>query len=151
MQDSVMRISSAGISHIKSYEQCKLTAYMPTKDDVPTIGWGHTKGVKLGTTITQQQADAFLLEDLAWVEACVNKYVTVPMSQSQYDGLCGFVYNLGETNFRNSTMLKHINRGDWKAAAKSMLQWDKQRTAKGLVVLRGLTLRRAKESAMLLL
>lgn len=146
----VMRISKAGIDHIKSYEQLKLTAYMPTKHDVPTIGYGHTKGVKLGTTISEAQAEALLREDLAWVETCVNKAVTVPMTQSQYDGLCGFVFNLGEGNFRSSTMLKYINKGQWVAASKSMLQWNKQRTPQGLVVLDGLTKRRAKEAKMLL-
>lgn len=145
-----MRISRAGLDHIKSYESLRLTAYLPTKHDVLTIGWGHTRGVTLGMTITKAQAEAFLREDLAWVETCVNKAVTVPMTQSQYDGLCGFVFNLGEGNFRSSTMLKHINAGNWEAAAKSMLQWNKQRTPQGLVVLDGLTKRRAKEAKMLL-
>lgn len=145
-----MQISKAGIDHIISYEKMVLTAYLPTKHDVPTIGVGHTKGVKLGDKITEQQAELFLREDLAWVEACVKKYVKVSMTQSQYDGLCGFVFNLGEANFAKSTMLKYINAGRWVDASKSMMQWNKQRTPQGLVVLDGLTKRRAKEAAMLL-
>jgi len=150
MQDTKLSISKAGIDHIKSYEKLKLVAYLPTKNDVPTIGYGHTKGVKLGSKIDEQQAELFLREDLAWVEACVKKYVKVLMTQSQYDGLCGFVFNLGEANFAKSTMLKYINAGRWVDASKSMMQWNKQRTPQGLVVLDGLTKRRAKEAAMLL-
>jgi len=150
-QDKVMRISKVGLDHIKSYESLRLTAYLPTKHDVLTIGWGHTRGVTPGMTITKEKAEEFLLEDLAWVETCVNKAVTVAMTQSQYDGLCGFVFNLGEGNFRSSTMLKHINKGNWKAAATSMMQWNKQKTPKGFIVLDGLTKRRAKEAKMLLL
>ena len=146
----IMRISKAGLDHIKSYESLRLTAYLPTKHDVLTIGWGHTRGVTLGMTITKAQAEEFLLKDLAWVEECVNKLVKVEMTQSQYDGLCGFVFNLGEANFAKSTMLKYINASKWKEAATSMLQWNKQRTDKGLVVLDGLTKRRAKEAKMLL-
>lgn len=145
-----LKISQKGINHIKSYEKLVLEAYMPTKHDVPTVGYGHTHGVKMSDKIDELQAELFLREDLAWVESCVNKYVKVPMTQSQYDGLCGFVFNLGEANFKSSTMLKYINAGNWEAAAKSMLQWNKQRTPSGLVVLNGLTKRRAKESAMLL-
>ena len=145
-----MRISKAGIDHIKGYEKLMLTAYLPTKHDVLTIGYGHTKEVKATDKIDAKQAELFLREDLSWVEACVNMYVKVRMTQSQFDGLCGFVFNLGESNFRNSTMLKYINQGRWEAAAKSMLQWNKQRTPAGLVVLGGLTKRRAIESQMLL-
>jgi len=62
-----MKIGAKGIELIQSYEKCRLEAYMPTPDDVPTIGWGHIRGVSLGDTCTQEQADAWFLEDIAWV------------------------------------------------------------------------------------
>ena len=145
-----MIISPKGINDIKAHEKLMLKAYMPTVNDRPTIGYGRAHGVKMGDTITEAQAVALLREDLAWVEACVNKYVTVPMTQNQYDALCSFVFNLGEANFRSSSMLKYINANKWREASKSILQWNKQRTPSGLKVLKGLTIRRQHESALML-
>jgi len=51
-----MKIGPVGIELIKSYEQLRLRAYLPTQDDVPTIGYGHTRGVALGLTCTEEQA-----------------------------------------------------------------------------------------------
>jgi len=61
-----MTPSSKCIDFIKSFEQCRLTAYMPTPRDRPTIGWGTTgPDVRMGMTWTQAQADARFARDLA--------------------------------------------------------------------------------------
>lgn len=39
-------------------------AYIPVKGDVPTIGYGFTKGVKIGDTITRDQADIRLRKEI---------------------------------------------------------------------------------------
>ena len=44
---------------IKKWEGLRLEAYL-CPAGVPTIGWGHTKGVKLGDKITLEQAEDFL-------------------------------------------------------------------------------------------
>ena len=136
-----MKISKQGLDLIKRFEGLELDAYMPTPNDVPTIGYGHTKTAKLGMTITARGAEVLLKHDLAWVEAAVNKHVTVVLTQPQYDALCSFVYNLGATNFRRSTLLKRLNEGNFAAAANELPRWNKQ----GKRVLRGLTHRRAAE------
>lgn len=136
-----MKISKQGLDLIKTFEGLRLQAYMPTPVDVPTIGYGHTKTAKLGMVITKAGADALLVHDLAWVEKAVNKEVKVALTQPQYDALCSFVYNLGATNFRSSTLLKRINAGRYSDAANELLRWDKQ----GKKVLRGLTRRREAE------
>ena len=59
-----MKISQKGIDLIKRFEGCKLYAYRDSVG-IPTIGYGHTKGVKMGMSITQKQADDFLREDVA--------------------------------------------------------------------------------------
>jgi len=141
-----MKIGKQGLEMIKSFEGLKLHAYLPTPDDVPTIGYGHTKTAWLGMTITEKQAEALLKKDLGWVEAVVAKNVTVPLTQPQYDALCSFVYNLGGTNFKRSTLLKKLNNKDYRGAADELLRWDKQ----GSKVLRGLTRRREAERALFL-
>lgn len=136
-----MKISTQGLELIKRFEGLRLQAYMPTPIDVPTIGYGHTKTAKIGMKITEKGAVALLKQDLAWVETAVNKHVKVTLTQPQYDALCSFVYNLGATNFRRSTLLKRLNEGNFAAAANELLRWDKQ----GKQVLRGLTRRREAE------
>ena len=63
-----MKASRRLIDAIKRFEACRLTAYQDSVG-VWTIGYGHTKGVKRGDKITQQQADEYLRADLATYEA----------------------------------------------------------------------------------
>ena len=139
-----MNISKQGLDLIKQFEGLRLQAYIPTPDDVPTIGYGHIRTAKMGMKITEKGAVALLKQDLAWVEAAVNKHVKVALTQPQYDALCSFVYNLGATNFRRSTLLKRLNEGNYTAAANELPRWNKQ----GKQVLRGLTRRREAERAL---
>jgi len=141
-----MKIEKQGLELIKMFEGLRLQAYMPTPIDVPTIGYGHTKTAKMGMKITEAGAEALLKQDLAWVESVVNKNVTVPLTQPQYDALCSFVYNLGGTNFKRSTLLKKLNNKAYSEAADELLRWDKQ----GSKVLSGLTRRREAEKALFL-
>ena len=92
-----MEISKEGIALIKQFEGCRLKAY---KDAVgiPTIGYGHTKGVKLTDSITQKEADALLKEDLEKYEAHVMYYdetYNYKFNQNEFDALVSFVFNIG--------------------------------------------------------
>src|SRR5688572_14151477 len=79
---------------IKSFETLRLTAYLPTPNDVPTIGWGHTSGVKPGTKITESQAQAFFDLDVVSSVAAVNK-LPCRLTQSMFDALVSLVFNVG--------------------------------------------------------
>lgn len=138
-----MKISDAGLALIKEYEGCRLTAYL-CPAGIPTIGYGRTRGVKLGDTCTQEQADDWLRDDLESVYSDIDALVEVPLTQGQFDALCSFVYNLGGPALRGSTLLRLLNAGDYEAARKQIPRWDKA----GKVVLAGLTRRRAAEAAM---
>lgn len=129
------------INAIKEHEALRLTAYLPTKNDVWTIGYGHTKGVKEGMVITETQAEKFLYEDIAWVEDVIDSTVKVPLTQNQRDALGSLIFNIGGTAFANSTVLRKLNEKDYKGAADAFLMWCKQ---KG-VVLKGLVRRREQE------
>lgn len=100
------KISKVGIDLIKSFEGCKLTAYKPVStEQYWTIGWGHYgEDVKQGQKITQAQADAMLVSDLAKYEAYVNNKAYVPLmdklTQNQFDALVSFTYNCGAGNLK---------------------------------------------------
>lgn len=131
---------------IKKSEGLRLEAYLPTPNDVPTIGYGHTKGVKMGQRITAKQAEQFLLEDVAWASDAVNRLVKVNLTQNQFDALVSFVFNVGATAFAGSTLLRLLNAGDYKGAADQFLRWNKQAGK----VLKGLDTRRKEERALFL-
>ena len=143
-----MRIKN--IDAIKEHEALRLTAYLPTKDDVWTIGWGHTRTARQGMVITVAQAEALLRDDLAWVEDTIDALVKVPITQNQRDALGSLIFNIGRPNFSRSTVLRKLNAGDYRGAADAFLMWNKQRDRKTgqMNVLRGLTKRREQERAM---
>lgn len=134
------------LNMIKAHEGLRLEAYMPTKRDVPTIGYGHTHTARMGQVITEAQAEHLLRQDVQWVEGVLNSLVEVPLNQNQYDALGSFVYNIGGTAFANSTLLRVLNGGDYSGAADQLLRWDKQKGR----TLRGLTRRRREERALFL-
>ena len=129
---------------IKESEGLRLEAYLPTPNDVYTIGYGHTKTAEKGMVITLAGAEALLLHDLAWVETAIDTYVQVPLNQNQYDALASFIYNIGGTAFRKSTLLKLLNASDYDGAANQFPRWNKQKGK----VLNGLTTRRQKEKTL---
>jgi len=139
-----MRIKN--VEMIKVSEGLRLEAYLPTPNDVWTIGYGHTKTAKQGMKITNKGAEALLLHDLEWVEDVIELHVDVALTQNQYDALCSFIYNLGGTNFASSTLLRKLNKGDYQGAADELPRWNKQKGK----VLRGLTIRRKEERDLFL-
>lgn len=103
-----MEISKKGIDLIKNFEGFKPYAYL-CPANILTIGYGHTRGVRLGQTCTEAEAEQFLKEDLEIAEAEVNKVANeVKLTQGQYDSLVSFVFNLGANNFKTSTLRKKI-------------------------------------------
>lgn len=111
---------------------------------VPTIGWGCTKGVRLGMRWTAEQAEAALMQELAEIESAVSRLVTVPLSQQQYDALVSFTYNVGSGALKRSTLLKKLNAGDYSGAEQEFAKWNKG----GGRVLKGLVRRRSREALL---
>lgn len=124
-----MKISANGLRLKKYFESCKLVAYPDpgSADGQPwTIGWGHTgKEVVKGLEWTQEQADAALIKDTEKFERIVDSLVKVSLNQNQFDALVCFVYNVGEGNFKTSTLLKELNAGNYLGAAAQLLRWNK--------------------------
>lgn len=139
-----MKLGPQGSALIKSYETCALRAYLPTPEDKWTCGWGSTRGVDENTVWTQEQADARFLEDIAWVEECVNRVIKVPLTQQEFDALCSLCFNIGCSAFSGSTLAKRLNDSDYDAARGQFRVWNKQNHKE----LAGLTKRRAAEAEL---
>lgn len=143
------KTNQAGIDIVKEFESCRLKAYRCAAG-VPTIGWGHTKGIRMGQTITQAQADAYLVEDLEEFEEAVERYVAAPLNDNEFSALVSLVFNIGPSAFLHSTLLYRLNRGWRKLAADQFLVWNKGTVKGKKVVLRGLVRRRAAERELFL-
>ena len=136
-----MQIGQEGLNLIKHFEGCELQAYK-CPAGVWTIGYGHIKGVSEGMTITQDEAEQMLIDEMAEYEGYVNKLVTVELNQNQFDAMVSWVYNLGGGNLSASTLLKVLNAGDYDGVPAQMMRWNKA----GGKVLEGLTRRRQAEA-----
>lgn len=114
--------------------------------NVPTIYCGLTKGIKDGMVITEAQGEKMFAKELATYEDAVERLVTVPLNQNQFDALTSFVYNVGIGAFGKSTLLKVLNQGKYDQVPGQLLRWNKG----GGRVLAGLTRRRKAEGALFL-
>lgn len=138
-----METSQRGIDLIKQFEGLRLTAYK-CPAGVYTIGYGHTRGVKRGMKITEEEASAYLAADLRNSEKAVERYDSIyHWNQNEYDALVSFTFNCGATNLRS--LLRNGRRNRSQIAATLPLY----RKAGGKV-LKGLERRRAGEKALFL-
>lgn len=140
-----MKISNEGLNLIKKYEGLKLEAYL-CPANVWTIGYGHTgDDVEEGMEISEEEATDLLVKDLNRFEDVVNR-VKSPLTQSMYDALVSFTYNVGGGAFLKSTLLRKLAVQDYVGAAEEFPKWNKG----GGRVLNGLVRRRAEEKALFL-
>ena len=135
-----MIISKNGLDLIKQFESLQLKAYKCSAN-VWTIGYGHTKNVKEGDRISQDQANCFLMQDLYSVERAIIRLVKVKLNQNQFDALCSLIFNIGISAFNKSTLLAKLNTGDYVGAAEQFGRWNKVNN----VVMAGLVRRRQAE------
>lgn len=135
-----MIISKNGLDLIKQFESLQLKAYKCSAN-VWTIGYGHTKNVKEGDRISQDQANCFLMQDLYSVERAIVRLVKVKINQNQFDALCSLIFNIGISAFNKSTLLAKLNNGDYVGAAEQFRRWNKVNN----VVMAGLVRRRQAE------
>lgn len=113
---------------------------------IPTIGYGHTRGVKLGTNITKEEAEAFLLSDIEEMEALVLSVLKIAVKDTELSALVSFTFNEGIGRLTSSTLLSKLNEGDITGAADEFLRWNKS----GGKVLPGLDTRRKAERELFL-
>ena len=150
-----MKTSEEGIRLNKSFEgyHKKLTngdctAYQTNlgggKIDIPTCGYGTTRGVKMGMVWTEAEATSRMMQDLEEAERYVTQYVTVPINQNMFDALVLFTNNCGPGNLKK--LIVPLNKGDMLGTANKFPLYVK---AQGRTLL-GLVSRRAREQALFL-
>lgn len=125
---------------IKEFEGYSARSYL-CPAGIWTIGYGHTRGVKPSQIITREKADELLRQDLINTQDELSIVCKVPVSEGMFIALMSFVFNLGLSKVRNSTLFKKLNAGDYQGAAQEFSRW---KYADGKV-LPGLERRRAAE------
>ena len=138
---AALSLSAAALVSIAVHEGYKGNAYIPIPGDVPTIGFGTTKGVKMGDTIDPVKALQRKLTDVMAFEGALKECVKVPLHQHEYDAYLSLAYNIGPGAFCGSTLVRRLNAGDYAGACAEILRWDRFQGQP----LRGLTLRRQDE------
>jgi lysozyme len=138
---SALVISAATIVGIASHEGYVEIATPPVKGDVPTNGFGATRGVKEGDRTNPVRALIRLNKEAEEHADAVRRCAPVPMYQHEFDAYVSLTYNIGQRAFCGSTLAKKLNALDYPGACKEILKWDK---FKGQP-LRGLTIRRQAE------
>jgi lysozyme len=128
---------------IQSFEACRLEAYVDASGK-PTIGWGHTEGVKIGDTCTQQQADLWLKQDVEWAQGAVNSVLTSPVPQGVFDALVDLTYNVGDRVLHGMVTVRALRR-EWQAFCTVLASYVHDKDG---VVLPGLVRRRKAEIAL---
>lgn len=139
------QLTAAGLDLIKSFEDLRQTGYLPTLNDKPTGGWGHTgPDVQVGVFYPMDVCDAWLIRDTVSACAEVSQDVTVALTDDEFDALVCLTFNIGRGAFKGSTLLKKLDAGDHQGAAQQFLVWNKQAGKE----LAGLDRRRAAEKAL---
>lgn len=128
IEENIMAIAKSTLDFITKEEGARNKAYKDSKG-LWTIGVGHLIKADeqnlITATLTDEQVEDLLRSDLKWCSEAVETSVKVPLQQHQFDALYSLCFNIGETNFRNSTVVKKINAGDMNGAAAAIEMWNK--------------------------
>lgn len=139
--------AALAVSLVAGWEGLSLTAY-PDRlaNDLPTVCYGETRGVKLGDRYTKADCDEMLMRGLIQFEAGLDRCLTATMPDKTKVALVSWSWNVGVGAACKSTLVRKANDGDLVGACNELPKWNR---ASGKVV-RGLTNRRAAERKLCL-
>ena len=147
-----MRTSDEGIKLIKHFEGVHKKPYI-CPAGYWTVGVGHliSRNAKLpiewARSLSPGEIDDLLRKDLRRFELGVLRMLgTVQPSQSEFDALVSFSFNLGLGCFQRSTVRSAFIRGDKKRSGEVLLKYRRA----GGRILQGLVRRRQAELALLM-
>jgi lysozyme len=145
-----MHLSQNGLDLIKKFEGFRSHPYLCSAG-IPTIGYGSTyyeNGVRVklsDSPISEEWAEELLKKNVVHYDVAVNSLTRDDITQNQYDALVSFAYNVGVTNFKNSTLLKRVNANPKDPnITNQFMKWIRA----GGRVIKGLILRRREEAQL---
>jgi lysozyme len=126
IEKDIVAITKSTFKLVSEFEGKRNKAYQDTKG-LWTIGVGHliksSEKHLLNATLTDDQIEELFKDDLRWCEAAVEDSVRVPLNQNQYDALYSLCFNIGETNFKRSEVVQHLNKNNYEKAANAFMNW----------------------------
>ena len=143
-----MKVSNKGLELIKEFEGFSSVAYLCSAKKA-TIGYGNTfwedgTPVKIGDQISKERAETLLKHVVDNFSVAVEVDIKIEVTQNQFDAMVSLAYNIGLGAFKNSTLLRQLNRGNFVGASQEFLRWDKSNGKP----LPGLTRRREREKLL---
>jgi GH24 family phage-related lysozyme (muramidase) len=145
-----MKTGTTGLNLIKGYEGLRMSAHY-TPNEEWTVGYGHSSTARHGMSVTEGDAERLLRTDVQPIEKTIADTVRAPLNQNEHDAIVSLIFNIGEENWKRSTVLRKLNEGDKLAAARAFEMWTKARVNGELVQLDGLVRRRAAEKSLFLM
>ena len=142
-------IKKAAIDLIKEFEGFRAKAYLDPVG-ILTIGYGTTAAAgvgiipRLGMTITEAEAERYLMAAVDKFAAQIAPKITAPINENEFGAFVSLAYNIGPSAFGKSSALRKFNAGDKSGAASAFLLWNKA----GGKVMQGLIRRRNAERAL---
>lgn len=144
-----LTISETGLKLIKAFE-----GFRPVDRELITgqriVGYGHRLYSEDAVMMNKGEAEEVLKTDLEPFEDMINTEVHAPMTQSQFDALCSFAFNIGPKAFLQSDTLRAINNGRPLDAANGLDIWRKSEIDGKTYVVDALMRRRTAEKALFL-
>ncbi|WP_158972654.1 glycoside hydrolase family protein [Paraglaciecola sp. L3A3] len=117
-------INQNGLNLVKQFEGLYTDAYI-CPAGVPTIGYGHTQNVQMGQSITEQEAENILQDDMQAFAIAVEKAISVELNDNQFAALVSFAFNCGAGNLNASTLRRKLNGKDYDCVPSELSRWVK--------------------------
>ncbi len=145
-----MKTGDTGLNLIKGYEGLRMAAHYAPSEQW-SVGYGHTGTARHGMSVTEADAERLLRDDVTPIEQVLAETVRAPLNQNEHDALISLIFNIGEANWKRSTVLRKLNEGDKLGAAAAFEMWTRAKVNGELVSLDGLVRRRAAEKSLFLM
>ena len=144
VEKEIVAVTESTYNLIVDFEGKRNRAYRDTRG-LWTTGIGHlikpTEQYLIHAVLTDEQVEELFKSDSKWCDGAIVEAVKVPLNQNQYNALFSLCYNIGETNFKASSLVRVLNTGDYVTAANHFMDWVRPAI---------LTDRRKKEKALFL-
>jgi lysozyme len=126
---AALSLSATALVGLALDESYTSAAVIPTRGDVPTLGFGSTthadgRAVRMGDTTTPAKALARTLQYIQADEADMRKSLDgVALHQAEYDIYIDWRYQYGASAWRSSSMLRELRAGNYPGACQALLRY----------------------------